>query len=395
MWICSYILPNLGTCSGTRPTMNLLLLLSALGVVYSYAFYPLILRLFREGEPFVPSTPAAWPKASIIVTAHNEEHRIREKLENALAIDYPADQIEIIVASDCSTDQTDAIVESFGGNIRLVRADQHLGKEYAQLCAIREARGEILIFSDVATQIPTDAIQKMVSYFSDPRVGAVSSEDRFISDDGKVAGEGAYVKYEMWLRALESRRAGLVGLSGSFFACRKEICEGWDTQSPSDFNTALRTARAGLSAISCPDVLGYYKDIKDPNKEYQRKVRTVIRGITSISRHPDVLDIGEHGLFSFQVWSHKIMRWAVPWFMLLTSLFTLIGLGHSPLANLFALGQVIFYGIAFVGWKIPSARDHTLVRLIFFFVQVNLSIADACIQFARGKRMTVWTPSKR
>lgn len=375
--------------------MNFLLLLSALGIVYSYAIYPLILRTLKQNPPFTPTQPDQWPRVSVIITAHNEEHRIREKLDNSAEIDYPADLIEIIVASDCSTDATDSIVQNFGGNVRLVRADQHLGKEYAQLCAINAAQGEIVIFSDVATKIPADAIKKMVSYFSDSRVGAVSSEDRFISDDGSVAGEGAYVKYEMWLRSLESRLAGLVGLSGSFFACRKSICEGWDTQSPSDFNTALRSARAGMYAISCPDVLGYYKDIKDPNKEYQRKVRTVIRGITSIARHPDVLNIGKYGLFSFQVWSHKIMRWAVPWFMLLTALLTVVSVGHSAIANLLALGQIVVYGMAFAGWKIPAARENTLIKLIFFFVQVNLSIADACVQFARGKRMTVWTPSKR
>lgn len=375
--------------------MELLLLLSAIGIVYSYAIYPLILRTLKQNPPFTPSQPAEWPSVSIIITAHNEESRILEKLHNSAEIDYPTDRLEIIVASDCSTDATDSLVSNFGGNVKLVRADQHLGKEYAQLCAIKTATGDIIVFSDVATKIPADAIKKMISYFSDPRVGAVSSEDRFISDDGSIAGEGAYVKYEMWLRSLESRLAGLVGLSGSFFACRKNVCDGWDTQSPSDFNTALRSARLGLFAISCPDVLGYYKDIKDPNKEYQRKVRTVIRGITSIARHPDALDIRQQGLFAFQVWSHKIMRWAVPWFMLLTALLTLMTLGDSVFANLMATGQIVVYGLAFAGWKIPAARENTLIKLIFFFVQVNLSIADACVQFARGKRMTVWTPSKR
>lgn len=89
------------------------------------------------------------------------------------------------------------------------------------------------------------------------------------------------------------------------------------------------------------------------------------------------------------------MRWAVPWFMLLTALLTLMTLGDSVFANLMATGQVVVYGLAFAGWKIPAARENILIKLIFFFVQVNLSIADACVQFARGKRMTVWTPSKR
>ncbi len=377
--------------------METLLFLCATGIIYSYAIYPLILNLLPKAKAFTASEPAQWPSVSLIITAHNEESRISEKLQNSDQIDYP--DLDIVVASDCSSDDTDNLVNDFGNKVnnrvRLVRADQHLGKEYAQLCAIKQASGDIIVFSDVATQIPEDAIKKLVSYFSDERVGAISSEDRFISDDGQIAGEGAYVKYEMWLRGVESRLAGLVGLSGSFFACRKHICDDWDIESPSDFNTALRTARKGLVAITCPDVLGYYKDLKDPNKEYQRKTRTIIRGITSIARHPDVLNIKKYGRFSFQVWSHKIMRWAVPWFMLATALLTLAQWGNSSFVNFMATGQIIFYGIAFAGWKNPKLAENTLVKLIFFFVQVNTSIADACIQYARGKRMTTWTPSKR
>lgn len=373
--------------------MDFLLFVLGLGIVYSYAIYPLLLNTRPKSAPFVASEPEQWPSVSLIITAHNEESRLPEKLANSIEIDYPEESLEIIVASDCSSDKTDEIASNFHPSIRLVRADQHLGKEYAQLCAIKQANGDIIVFSDVATQIPADAIKKMVSYFSDERVGAVSSEDRFISDDGKVAGEGAYVKYEMWLRSVESRLAGLVGLSGSFFACRKEICDGWDTESPSDFNTALRTARNGMVAISCPDVLGYYKDISDPNKEYQRKVRTVIRGITSIARHKDVLNIKQHGLFSFQVWSHKVMRWAVPFFMLATLLVSFFS--NTGFAKLVFWLQVPIYLAAFVGWKMPQYRDNSAIKIIFFFFQVNIAIAEACIKYFSGTRMTVWTPSKR
>ena len=373
--------------------METLLFLCATGIIYSYAIYPLILALLPKTKAFKATKPARWPTVSLIITAHNEESRIVEKLHNSSRIDYP--ELDIIVASDCSNDTTDNLVSDFGNQVRLVRADQHLGKEYAQLCAVKQASGEIIVFSDVATQIPEDALKKLVSYFSDERIGAVSSEDRFNSDDGQIAGEGAYVKYEMWLRGIESRLAGLVGLSGSFFACRKHICDDWDIQSPSDFNTALRTVRKGLIAITCPDVLGYYKDLQDPSKEYQRKLRTIIRGITSIARHPDVLNMRKYGLFSFQVWSHKIMRWAVPWFMLATAVLTIVQLGDSGFVNFLAAAQIAFYGIAFAGWKSPRLGENVVVKLVFFFVQVNASIADACIQFARGKRMTVWAPSKR
>ena len=251
------------------------------------------------------------------------------------------------------------------------------------------------MFSDVATQIPSSALRTMAGYFADPQVGAVSSEDRFLGADGRVSGEGAYVRYEMWLRRLESELAGLVGLSGSFFAARGEVCREWDIHSPSDFNTALNCARLGVRAVTAPDVLGYYADLKDPEQEYRRKVRTVLRGMTAIARHPDVLSFRRFGLFAFQVWSHKIMRWLVPWFLLLLFLDNvLLAAGHRWYA-LCLVGQLAFYGTAIAAWIVEKTRNHPLVRIIYFFVQVNIAVADASWRFLAGQRITTWQPSAR
>ncbi len=376
--------------------MQFLFWLAATGLVYSYFIYPIILKLLPAADSVRAQVTPQRPAVTLIIAAYNEQHRITAKLANTLAIDYPEELFEILVASDCSSDDTDEIVRSYApGRIRLVRADQRNGKEYAQLCAIREAKGDIFVFSDAATQIPPDAISKLTQYFGETDVGAVSSEDRFLSQDGKVAGEGAYVKYEMWLRRLESERAGVVGLSGSFFAARREICEQWDIHSPSDFNTALNCARAGLRAISAPDVLGFYEDLKDPRKEYQRKVRTVLRGITAVSRHPDVLDGRRFGQFAFQVWSHKIMRWLVPWLMLILVPLNLAIVSEHGFYVLCLLGQFAFYGAALAAHLKPAFRENTAVRIIYFFVQANLAIADAGCRFLRGKRMTTWQPSAR
>lgn len=377
--------------------MEYLFILLAFLCGYSYFIYPLLLKLVpvRAVHRVNPDN-ARLPGISIIITVYNEEKRIREKLENTLQIDYPAENLEIIVASDCATDATDSIVESYADSgVRLVRADERKGKEYAQLCAIQQSRGDILVFSDVATQIPQDALRFLVDKFADQQVGAVSSEDRFVSRDGQVAGEGAYVKYEMWLRRLESDRAGLVGLSGSFFSARKAICQDWDIYSPSDFNTALNCAKQGKVAVSCPDVVGIYSDVQDPRLEYGRKMRTVIRGMTAIIRHPEVLNPLRMGLFAFQVWSHKIMRWGVPWFMLLFFLVTLTLSGTSPLYTVALIAQLVFYAVALAGWLSVQAREHTVVRIIYFFVQTNIALAQAMLSFLAGKRMTVWTPSSR
>jgi len=378
--------------------IEVLFYLSALLCGYSYFLYPLILKLVptRLSVALPVVEDGSLPRLSLIITAHNEAARIQEKLENTLEIDYPRELLEIIVASDCSTDATDRIVESSSDKgIRLVRADARKGKEYAQLCAIRATNGEILVFSDVATRIPEDALRLLARHFSNAGIGALSSEDRFISNDGRVVGEGAYVKYEMWLRRLESDRAGLVGLSGSFFAARRAVCEAWDVKSPSDFNTALNCAKQGLVAVTSPDVVGIYKDVEDAGLEYRRKIRTVIRGITAIVRHPEVLNPLHMGMFAFQVWSHKIMRWGVPWFMLAVAVFTLMLQGQGLIYTLALVAQIAFYALALGGWVFARLRENTLVRLVFFFVQTNLALAQATLLFLFGKRMTVWEPSKR
>ncbi len=380
--------------------LEFLFWLFALGSVFSYFIYPLILKVLPQPHRRdILSGEQEPPKPlflSLIVTAYNEEARIREKIENTLKVRFDPTRLELIVASDCSDDKTDDIVREYADRgVRLVRAAERLGKENAQKTAIDEARGDVIVFSDVATQIPEDALERLEAYFQDPQIGAVSSEDRFISKDGSLAGEGAYVKYEMWLRQQESRLAGLVGLSGSFFAARKAVCQVWDIHSPSDFNTALNTARLGLRAVTAPDVLGYYQDLKDPQKEYQRKIRTVIRGMTALSRHSEVLNPQRFGLFAFQVFSHKLMRWVVPWCLIGLFIVSAVIAHKSPFYSLALLAQLAFYGVALLAHFLPTLREKSWIKLIYFFVQVNLALLDAAIKFLAGERMTTWKPSAR
>jgi glycosyltransferase involved in cell wall biosynthesis len=355
--------------------------LSALGSVYSYFIYPVTLLFLpsrkRTGEPVHRDF-----NISVIITAYNEEARIEDKLANTLEIDYPEDRMEIIVASDCCTDRTDAIVDSYKDRgVKRVRTEQRLGKENAQLHAVREAGGEILIFTDVATRIPPESIRHMVAYFADPAIGAVSSEDRFVSREGRVVGEGLYVKYEMWLRRQESRVNSLVGLSGSFFAARQAICRDWDIYAPSDFNTALNAVRNGMVAVTAPDVLGMYADVNDPSREYGRKYRTVLRGITGLFRSPEVLNPARYGVFAYQVFGHKFMRWLTPWFMIVLFPASLALAGGHWFFTLALAAQAGFYLIAALGHGFERLRAITPVRVVYFFVQANVAVLHAALGY--------------
>ncbi|TCS40300.1 glycosyltransferase family 2 protein [Reinekea marinisedimentorum] len=381
--------------------ITVLFWLLAICSVYSYFIYPLILKLLPNKKALLVVGESEPEKVksyryTLIVAAFNEEKRIEQKLQNMLELTFDSDRLEFIVASDCSDDGTDDIVKSYQEKgIGFVRATERLGKENAQLLAIKQAKGDILVFSDVATIMEPDALNKLERYFTDSSVGAVSSEDRFVSQQGEVAGEGAYLKYEMWLRKQESQLGGLIGLSGSFFAARKQVCEYWDTQMCSDFNTAFNCARGGYRSVSAPDVLGFYKDLADPSKEYARKVRTVLRGMTGLARHKEVLNFSKYGLFAFQVFSHKLMRWGVPWFLMALLIVSVLMADNGWFYQLALLGQILFYGVALFAHLSERFRSIGPVKLVYFFVQVNIALIDSAIKYFSGTRMTTWKPSAR
>ena len=378
--------------------MKLLFWLSVAGVLWSYALYPLALLLLPARRRAVSAdkagTAAEPPLVTLVVACRNERARLAHKLDNALAVTYP--RLEVIVASDCSDDGSDDIVGSYADRgVRLARSPERRGKEHAQGLAIAAARGDIVVFSDAGTDLPPDSIGFIVENFADPAVGAVSSEDTFISADGSVVGEGLYVRYEMWLRRLESRVCSLVGLSGSFFAVRREVLTRWDASIPSDFASAINTVRAGLVAVSDPRVRGIYKDIKDPAREYQRKVRTAIRGMAALGRIPEVLNPARYGLFAFQVWSHKLMRWLVPWFLLLLFVASVATAGRGGVYALALALQVAGYAAVLAAHVAPALRRIGPLRIAYYFVQANVALGEAGARYAAGQRITVWEPSVR
>lgn len=340
------------------------------------------------------------PTVSFIITAYNEGKTIARKIENTLRLDYPKNKLEVIVASDSSSDRTDEIVMSYQSQgVILVRSPERKGKENAQRYAITISSGEVLVFSDVATILQPDGLMNISRNFNDPTVGCVSSIDKFIDKDGKISGEGAYVRYEMFLRDLETKVNSLVGLSGSFFAARREVCLHWATDLQSDFNTLINSVKLGFRGVLDSNSIGYYENIKDDKKEFERKVRTVLRGITVLMKSLPMLNPLKYGLFSWQLFSHKLCRWLVPFAMLLllTSNMSLIFYQSNHLRTytfLFSI-QILFYAIAITGSLNKTFSSNIFVRLPAFFVAVNISIFIAWLKYLRGIRAVSWEPSKR
>lgn len=366
-------------------------------VAYTYFGYPLLLWLVSLVRPREVRKSDITPSVSLIITAYNEEKRIAEKLDNSLDLSYPNALLEIIVASDYSSDRTDEIVNSYKRRgVKLVRASKRGGKEAAQKLAVQTAIGEILVFSDVATILPGNAIASIVRNFHDPTVGCVSSVDRFIDTDGGISGEGAYVKYEMLLRFLEARVNSLVGLSGSFFAARSSVCRvQWSENLQSDFNTVLNSMRMGFRGVADPDSVGFYKNIRDEKKEFDRKVRTVLRGITVFMKSLALVNPFRHPIFAWQLVSHKLCRWLVPFAMISAFLANALLAPRSFVYGLLLMAQLAFYTMGFGGLVHKPLARLSLVKFPAFFLLVNSSIIRAWWRYCAGERLVSWEPSKR
>lgn len=374
--------------------LKIIFFLSLSIIFYAYFGYPLsllLIQVFRKKKRIREQLDIS---VTIIITAYNEEKRIKEKLENTLRLNYPSEKLQILVASDGSTDTTNNIVRSYKTRrVELFEVINRGGKENAQKEAVSIARGEIIIFSDVATILEPQGLLEIISNFADPSIGCVSSEDRLIGQDGKPSGEGFYVQYEMWLRRLESSVNSIVGLSGSFFAARKEVCQDFSGDVQSDFRTLLNSMKLGLCGVSDPKAIGSYLNIADEKQEFERKVRTVIRGLTVFFKHIEFLNMFRYGLFSYQFLCHKLLRWLVP-FCLVIALTSNVTLSFNTGFFLFTLiGQFLFYGIGIYGWYKQSLNG--ILKIPMFFIIVNTAIAVAWWRYLAGKRVVLWEPSAR
>lgn len=369
---------------------------SGLAIVFAYFGYPLTLALVAKVYLKKIHKRSFEPLLTFVITACNEEKRIRDKLENTLALDYPFERLQVIIASDGSTDGTNAIVQEYASHgFELLALTERRGKENAQKEAVNRARGDVIVFSDVATRIEPCGLKEIVANFADPSVGCVSSVDRVIGRDGQSCGEGAYVRYEMWLRQLESNVSSLVGLSGSFFAARKEVCHDFSGEMQSDFRTVLNSMKLGLRGVSDPSAVGYYPDITDNKKEFDRKVRTVLRGQTVFFRNLEFLNFFRYGIFSYQYFCHKLMRWLVPLFLFIALLSNLVLASGSLSYSFILVFHFGFYALALSGWYCSKLSKIFLVKVPLYFLTVNIAIFVAWFRYLRGNRMVMWTPSSR
>jgi cellulose synthase/poly-beta-1,6-N-acetylglucosamine synthase-like glycosyltransferase len=332
----------------------------------------------------------------VVIPAYREGEKIRQKLENTLALVYPAERREIIVAVDGADPATMRAAEPYADRgVKLIPVPERRGKHYAQMVARDASQGDILVFTDASIRLEPDALQRITSSFADPSVGCVSSEDRVVTENRRVTGEKDYIAFDMWLRRLESRVGSPVGASGAFFAARKEVCDVWFPAFSSDFFIPLRTVSRGMRAIVDPECRCYYGVVASDQAEFQRKVRTIVHGLDAFFAHLKLLNPLRHGLFAVQFASHKVFRWLVPFVLIALLVSSAFLWRDGGIYRLALVLQLALYGAGAVALAFPPLGRVGFFRIAGFFLLVNAATLTAWIQYFAGEKYATWQPSQR
>jgi len=366
---------------------------SLAGVIYAYIGYPLMLYILTAIVPNrnADSGSAFEQAVSLIIPAHNEGEILEKKIGNTLELQFPEEKLEILVISDGSTDNTRDIVRQYSERIMFYELKQRKGKAAALNLGLQRATHDIIVFSDASIMLKADALQNLVSRFSTPHIGCVSGEDHIEGSSG----EGLYGRYELFLRNLESKLYSIVGASGSFYAQRKSLCRPFEEGLAPDFLSVLNTVEQGYIAVTEPSAVGTMSVVKETKDEFARKVRTLVRGMTALFKKAVLLNPMKYPLFAFTLGSHKVVRWMVPFFLILLLISTLLLTGHPFYQLLFTL-QAIFYSLGiFSMFKVKFLQESILGKIPQYFLLVNLAILVAWWKYLRGIRQEIWIPSKR
>ncbi len=377
----------------------------ALGVgLYAYVAYPAILKLLslRARAPRGAGGGASsLPRISIVLPVYNEATVIAATLDRILTIDYPSNRRQILVVSDASSDGTDEIVARFAHcGVDLLRLPRRQGKTAAENAARPLLTGEIIVNTDASVRVDGGAIRALVAAFTADSVGVASARDVSVTNFAATqinGGEGAYVGYEMWIRSLETAVDGIVGASGCLYAIRASLHMLPVREDLSrDFAAALTAREHGFRAVSVQEAICYVPRGGSLRQEYRRKVRTITRGLATLTHKRALLNPLRYGAFSWMLFSHKVCRWLLPW----AGVAALAALG--ALASTAAWARVllgaagIVAALAGIGWLWSDAlRLPRALALPAYVVAGNLAVLHAWLRFATGRAAPVWEPTRR
>ena len=372
----------------------MLALFLACGAVLAYVLvgYPLLLRLIvaARGARRIRRADIT-PSLSFVISAYNEADVIREKLENAVSLDYPADLRQIVVISDCSSDGTDDIVREFASRgVTLARMAERRGKTAGLNRTVPMLSGEIVVFSDANAIYEHDALRKLVRNFADPSVGYVTGEARYLKNGQAPAdvGERAYWGYEMQMKRLETQLGSMVGGDGAIYAIRRVLWKELPEDAINDFLNPLQIVAAGWRGVYEPEAVCWEETGGGTRSEYKRRVRIVSRSWRAVFQAGAVLNPFKVGLFAWSLWSHKVLRWASALFLAGASV-GFLGLyaewmRESPIVALTAAAATATLALA-------TTSGRRLLGMAGYFGVINVASLVGLFRGSVGRVSGVWS----
>jgi cellulose synthase/poly-beta-1,6-N-acetylglucosamine synthase-like glycosyltransferase len=366
-------------------------------VLHTYFVYPAMMGLLvRIRRPqAAPDPPPALPRMSVVVSVYNEESILPEKLKNLETLDYPHDRIEFLFGSDGSTDRSDEILKNASlPGLHHYSFAQRRGKVAVVNDLVSRARGEIIVFSDANTMYRPDTIRSLTAQFADPRVGGVCGELLIQARATTAAGEseGSYWSYETYLKRWESIYQTILGGTGGVYAIRRELFRPLPTHKPvvDDFLIPLEVVRQGYRMVYEPGATAYEEATDSMGKEFRRRVRIGAQNFSGIPEFADLLH-PRHGFVAFALWSHKVLRWCVPFFAAIMLATSALLAAMWSLYFWILVGELAILASAFIGWAAERVRIHLgIFSMPYYVVAMNIALFVGFLKFVAGRQRTTW-----
>ncbi|HSD76672.1 MAG TPA: glycosyltransferase family 2 protein [Solirubrobacteraceae bacterium] len=373
--------------------------LAAALLSYTYVGFPALVVLRGWAFPRRHREAPITPSVTVVIAAHNEVDVIAAKVRNILAVDYPADRLDVLVVSDGSDDGTVEAARSAADGRAEVLDLPRVGKDRALNAAVERARGEILVFTDANTMFGRASLTALVAPFADPEVGGVAGDQRYTDgtvDDAVAGGERHYWAFDRLLKQSESRAGNVISATGAIYAIRRELFLDVPPGVTDDFATSTGVIVQGRRLVFAPSAVAYEPVGASSDAEFARKVRIMTRGLEGVVLRRELLDPRRHGFYALQLLSHKVLRrlMVVP-LALLAASSARLARASAPF-RLLAGGQAAVYALGLVGLaagRRPRARSRVLA-LPAYFVLVNAASVRAISNVVRRRPIQVWEPQR-
>lgn len=371
------------------------LLGSVLAATYPIVLYPVIMAVIAALRPRPVHRAGITPAVSIVIPAYNEAKCIADTIENKLTQDYPPEKREIIVVSDASDDGTDEIVARYlDRGVKLLRRETRQGKAVALNEAIAQSRGELIVFSDANSIFDRDAVRLLAENFADAKVGYATGVLEYIHQgETSGRGSGAYMRYENWLRRIESRAGSIIGVNGGVGAMRRDLYQTVPSNQMTDFVLPLGVIASGYRVIFDERVHSREDANHQLKSEFRMRVRVGLRALHAMAHVRQDLSVFRSPLAVFCIVSHKVFRYCSFIFLAIALAVGCILAGRSEPFRVLLECQIAFYGLALVGLagRLPAVLKR-LTALPAWFVVTNVAFGVAALRFMRGQSVAIWKP---